>query len=316
MALNLDTQDLENYPGTTKRVTLDVDSLVPYGYEGDEQIVLTVSTTAYSNNVNRTAIQDLYITAAKSGWLKSSGLKNNSFTINASRNTMRIKLDATVSGSDGSGWYPIVLSAGSNRSGDVVAADMEVKIRELPDGVSWNVADDGFTMAYKNCSVEFNNNKFKIISGSISNYYSGDDRSSVAVTSGTSNDCSAYLGFDIPISSETIAETPIYEVSVTSPYTTPNTTLVIGQGTEVVNGEAMAITDGTNIDYFMVENVVGDITLTVASGSITHSYAAGAKVQLLRMQDPEAGPVSPYASLDALARQGVKHMVNQIDYSS
>ena len=54
MALNVDTQDLTNYPGINKRVTLEVDSLVPYGYEGDEQIVLVVSTTAYSDNTPRT----------------------------------------------------------------------------------------------------------------------------------------------------------------------------------------------------------------------------------------------------------------------
>ena len=109
MALNLDTQDLENYPGTTKRVTVDVDSLVPYGYEGDEQIVLTISTTAYSNNTNRTAIQDLYITEAKSGWLKSSGFKGSAFELDTNVNTLRIKLDTTVSGWLGDGWYNIVL---------------------------------------------------------------------------------------------------------------------------------------------------------------------------------------------------------------
>lgn len=317
MAITVDTQDLENYPGNTKRVTLDLESLVPTGYEGDEQIVMTSSTTAFSDNTLRTAIQDLYIAEAKSGWIKSSGLKLPSFTINSGQNTMRIKIDATVSGSDGSGWYPITLSNGSNMTGEIVADDMEVQIRALPDSVDWNDGDTGFVMAYRNTSVEFTSNKFKIISGSVSNYYVGDDRSSVAVASGTSNDCWTYLGFDISMASQTIAETTIYEVGLSVSYTANNTTMVIGTGTGVTAGEAMSITDGTNVDYFMVDNEVDDSTLTVASGSVPNAYTAGyAKIQLLRMQDPEAGPASAFGNVDAIGRYGIKHMINQIDYSS
>ena len=55
MALNVDTQDLVNYPGTVKRVTIDVSSIVPQGYQGDEKIVMTGATTAYSDNNNNTA---------------------------------------------------------------------------------------------------------------------------------------------------------------------------------------------------------------------------------------------------------------------
>ena len=164
MAINIDTQDLQNYPGNTKRVTVDMASLVPTGYEGDEQIVMNVSTAAYSDNDNRTAIQDLYITHVKSGWVKSSGLKTNSFTVSSSQNTMRIALDATISGANGSGWYTIELSDASNASGEVLAADMETQIRAIPDSVDWNDGDAGFILAYRNCSVEFGNNKFKIIS--------------------------------------------------------------------------------------------------------------------------------------------------------
>ena len=34
MALNIDTQDLVNYPGTTKRITADLESIVPVGKSG------------------------------------------------------------------------------------------------------------------------------------------------------------------------------------------------------------------------------------------------------------------------------------------
>ena len=50
MAINLDTQDLQNYPGTVKRVTVDQEQVVPYGFEGDEQFMLSFSTTAYRDN--------------------------------------------------------------------------------------------------------------------------------------------------------------------------------------------------------------------------------------------------------------------------
>ena len=58
MAINLDTQNLQEYPGVTKRVTLDQEQIVPYDNEGDEVFLLSFSTTAYSNNSSRTAIQD------------------------------------------------------------------------------------------------------------------------------------------------------------------------------------------------------------------------------------------------------------------
>jgi hypothetical protein len=322
MALNLDTQDLINYPGTNKRVTVDVDSLVPTGYEGDEQIVLVVSTTAYSDNTSRTAIQDLYITEAKSGWIKSSGFKGSVFQLDSTHNTFRIKIDTTVSGYGGTGYYNVVLDhdSGGNLQGDDVAADMETKIRALPDGVQWNTGDNGFIMAYKNCSVEFVNGKFKIISGSISDSYTGTDKSSVTVVSGTSNDCLTWLGFDLPISSETLAGIQIREAELTQnyPYSGDYTVMYTAGGTGATTGDAMAITDGTNTDYFIVAGT-GPATgqFTVTSGSISNTYTANAaKVQLLKMNDPDFEPTSAYETVDALARYGIKNMINQIDYSS
>jgi len=321
MAINVDTQDLINYPGNTKRVTIDMDSLVPTGYEGDEQIVMKTSTTAYSNITNRTAIQDLYITESKAGWLKSSGLVGNQFQLDSGVNEFRIKLDNTVSGSVGNGFYNIQLDHdnGNNLTGEVVAADMEIKIRELPDSTQWNSGDDGFILSYKNCSVEFTNGKFKIISGSIGTYYTGTNKTAVSVVSGTQNDCTRMLGLDLYISSEDIANTSVKEALVLQNYPLAGdyTKVYIQPGTGVVTGEAMAITDGTNIEYFRVDDVVTDTVLTVASGVLLNTYIANqAKVQLLKIQDPDAQPASPFSSVDALARYGIKYMVNQIDYSS
>jgi hypothetical protein len=317
MAITVNTQDLQNYPGINKTVTVDLTNIVPAGYEGDEQIVLVASTSAYSNATARTTIPNMYITEAKAGWLKSSGLKGSVFTLSSSANTFKIKLDATVSGSDGAGYYTVALghSNGANLSGDAVAIDMENKIRAL--SYSMVTADVGFTMAYRNCSVEFNNGRFKIISGSISNSYNGDDRSSVVVASGTSNDCYAMLGFDLPVSSETLSYTDMREALTTVDFTASGTSLMIQTGTSAAIGDAMSITDGTNVEYFVVNNVVGDATLTVTAGAIKRNYTAyKAKVQRLRVQDPENQPVSPFDSIDALARHALKNITSQIDYSA
>ena len=319
MALNVDTQDLVNYPGNNKRVTVDIDSLVPTGYEGDEQIVMVVSTTAYSDIANRTAIQDLYITEAKSGWIKSSGFKGSVFQLNSSTTTFKIKLDTTVSGYNGTGWYDVVLvhDNGANLPGADVAEDMETKIRALPTGGQWNSGDAGYMMAYKNCSVEFSSGKFKIISGSIGDSYIGTDRSSVAVASGTSNNCLDTLGFDLTISTETLAGVQVKEAEVLIEYS-GGAIIYTSGGTGAAAGDAMAIADDTNTEYFIVGavNPAGS-DITVSGTTPSNTYAAEAsKVQLLRMNDPEFEPTSPFGTVDSIGRYGLKNMINQIDYSS
>jgi hypothetical protein len=317
MAINFNTQDLQNYPGINKTVSIDLTNIVPAGYEGDEQIVLVSSTSAYADNTNRTSIPNFYVTEAKSGWIKSSGLKGGSFPLTASGNSMRIKIDATVSGSTGTGWYVIDLdhADGVQRSGDLVAADMETKIRALAGNLV--TADIGFTMAYENCSVEFENNRFKIVSGSVSNYYNGIDRSSVAVASGTSNDCTVMLGFDLPVSSETIAGIDIREALITTDLPTGSGVFYIQTGASLAAGDPIAITDGVNAaEYSLVQDVIGDSQITI-SPTFTRSYTAyKAKIQRLRMQDPENQPLSPFDSIDDIARHAIKHITSQIDYSS
>jgi hypothetical protein len=333
MALNVDTQDLVNYPGNNKRVSLDINSLVPTGYEGDEQIVMVVSTTAYSDNENRTAIQDLYITEAKSGWIKSSGFKGSVFQLDGTHTTFKIQLDSmatTGSGYNGTKWYDIVLEeeAGANLPGVTVAADIETKIRALPTdtgsypGSQWNVGDAGFIMAFKNCSVEFENGKFKIISGSISDSYLGADKSSVAVASGTANDCLSLLGFDLDINSFDLASIQVKEAEVVTTFSGgSDTILYTSGGTGASIGDAMAIVGSDGVpEYFIIESFApssNDITITVDVAALSNTYLANAaKVQLLRVNDPEFEPVSAYGTVDSIGRYGLKNMINQIDYSS
>ena len=101
------------------------------------------------------------------------------------------------------------------------------------------------------------------------------------------------------------------------PYVGDYTVLHISGGTGAITGDAMVITDGNNSDYFIVAGVPFATEITVVSGSISNSYTtAAAKVQLLKMNDPEFEPASAFGTVDSIGRYGIKNMINQIDYSS
>jgi len=326
MALNISTQDLENYPGNVKTVTVDQAQIVPTGFEGDEQFVLKFSTTAYSDNTNNTAIQDIYVTNIKTGWCKSSGFAGSGgkFSLDSTHNKLNIKIDnsATTSGIGG-GYYEITLDYNQDEtpvSGNTIAADMEEKIRAL----ILDTVDTGFSLSYKNASVEYLDGKFYIVSGSVSEYHTGNNRSSVKVLPGSTNDCSKELGFDLTIDSEALAGISIKEYYITVNYTTDTTPLTIAAGTSVDAGDCLMITDGVNTDYFTALSGTTDTSVVVpTSGNnnfvgIAHSYttASGARIQILRQQDPEGVPSAWYTDVDSITRWGIKSIVNQIDYSS
>ena len=322
MALNIDTQDIDAYPGTVKRVTVDQDQIVPTGFEGDEQFVITIGTSAYSENVARVAIADLYVTDFIAGWCKSSGFAGNGgkYTLDNTHKTLRVKMDATLSGSDGSSYYPITLEFGAAAlTGEQIAEDMETKIR----AITCVAADTGHQLAYTNASVAYTNGKFWIVSGSIGRYYTGTYRSSVVVASGLTNSCYETLGFDLNLNSQTMAGITVPESIVTSGYTVEDAALAIQTGTGVSGGDAVMITDGTNIDYFTALSGTTATSIVVATTStngevgITNDYAADvSKVQILRQQDPDVQAKSWFSNVDELIRYGIKSIVNQIDYSS
>jgi len=332
MAIRVDTQDLDNYPGTVKVVTLDQDSIVPTGEEGDEKYVLSFATTAYSDNTNNTAIQTIYVTDFKTGWCKSSGFTgvNGRFPLDSSHNKMKIKLDATVSGADGSGWYEIELyeDGGTLQPAEAVAADMETKIRAIANTI--HASDTGFMLSYMNASVEWTEGRFWIISGSVADWYSGSSgRSSVQVSAASTNDCSAMLGFDQTTNSYDLSAVSIKETILTSSYTTDTSPMSVLGGSNVTAGDCLVITDGTNTDYFTAISGTTDTSIvvpTVATHNytgITHSYSyspvvsgTGAKIQILREQDTDNDPMMYYTNVDDLVRFGIKSIINQIDYSS
>jgi len=318
--ITIDTQDLINYPGIVKRVTVDQDSIVPLDFEGDEQFMLSFTTTAYSDNTLRTRIQDYYITNFKAGWCKSSGFAGSGgkFALDSTHNSIEVRIDATTSGiSDG--YYRITLDHddGIPLDGSVIANDMGIKIRALAD--TFGSADVGFKMAYMNSVVEFTDGRFWIISGSIGNYYSGTYKTAVSVRESSVNDASALLGFNLQVTSEDIDALSINEALVTTSYTVSGTTMTISQNIGAATNDCLLITDGTNTDYFQLNSAPtgGGTVLEFDASRITHNYTANeAKVQLFRIQDPDAEPMLWFNSIDKVTRHGVKSIINQIDYSS
>lgn len=326
MAVNVSVYDLVNYPDNPKTVTVDIRTIVPLGYEGDEQWVLSFVTTAYSDNTTPTAIQDIYVQETSAGWLKSSGFVGTGgrFTIDSSTKQLGIKIDASAGPSGGSGYYTISLSEGENLTGESIASDMEEKIRALPDDASWNTSDDGYKLAYLAATVEYKNGKFWIISGSISSYYTGANRSSVKVYKITGDACFETLGFDLSVDSQTIAGTTIKEVLLASNYTGGNATMSVNTGLGVSEGDALAITDGTNTHYFTAISGTTESSLKLAIQATngfdaipsTTTYSGSvSKVQKLTLQDPENRPVSYYTNVDDIVRWGIKSIVNQVDFS-
>ena len=325
MAVNIDTQDLDNYPGTTKRVTIDLDSLVPINNEGDEQFVLSTATTAYSDNDTRTSIQAMYITDMIAGWCKSSGFAGSAgkFYLDATHRSLKVKMDATISGVDGSGYYTINLTPNDDDtpvSGEVVASELELKIRAISNNLV--PADTGFSRAYRNASVVYKNSKFWVLSGSIGSYYSGNNRSSVDIIAADTSDCTKELGFNLPTTSHALDGVAVKETLLNSNYTADTDTVSVNTGTGALAGMAFVIADGTNIDYFTALSGTTDSAIKVATlgtngfTGISNSYTAeDAKLQLLKPQDPEGTPTNWYTSIDQLVRYGIKVMANQIDYS-
>lgn len=316
MATNVTVYDLENYPDNSKTVTVDQSQVVPVGYEGDEQWVLSFVTSAYSDNTNTTAIQDIYVQEIRAGWAKSSGLvgTGGKFTLGTSSHKLGIKMDA-------SSQYYVNLDEGTNITGDGIAADMEVKIRAIPSSHLWSSSDD--SLAYKNASVEYEGGKFKIISGSVSPYYTGANRSSVNVTASGADTCYSVLGFDLGVNSETIAGVSAAEVSLAADFSSDTSPMTIGAGTGVTVGDCLMITNGTTTDYFTALSGTTDTSVVVSTTAtnkfhgVQNNYVAGeAKIQLLREQDPDQMPVSYYDTVDGIIRWGIKSIANQIDFSS
>ena len=314
MATNVTVRDLINYPDNNKSVVVDQTTVVPVGYDGDEKWVLSFTTTAYSDNTARTAIQDIYVQEMNCGWLKSSGLTSlTGYKTSASSKTLGVKMD------NSSGYYYVQLEedlAGAN----TIADALEAAIQNVPNvSGTWNTADD--ELAYRNAMVEYLNGKFYIVSGNFSKYYTGTRRSSVKVMASGVDTFYTDLGFDLSVDSESIAGSSILEGVLSVDYTAGSADLYISIGS-CVSGTCAVITDGTNTDYFPILAVSGThLTVpTVASNGfdgVTNSYTAlESKIQVMSYQDPNQRPLLFHNTVDSVVRWGINSLANQIDFSS
>jgi hypothetical protein len=317
MAINVTIRDVENYPDISKTVTVDQTTMVPVGSYGDEKWLLSFVTSAYSDNVARTGIQNIYVQEMKAGWVKSSGLVDFGSTVVVSATSKTLGID--IDNSTGA-WYYIELTEGVYGP-DALARDMEDLIRSIPDGSLWNSNDD--PLAYINAQVEYSNGKFKIVSGSVASEYTGTSQTSVEVTYSGSDTLYYDVGFDLGIDSYTIATTGTNERLVTSAVVSGTDTVVITTTAGLSAGDCMAITDNVNTDYFQIIDVVSLTDLTVASGTgfdaIHNDYnisVTPAKVQLLRVSDVDQEPSQYHDMVDSIMRWGIMSVTNQIDFSS
>jgi hypothetical protein len=306
MALSIKVRDLEVAPGTEKTVTLDLKQLVPNENEGDEKFVTSAETTAVSK-IDGATITPIYLREFKAGYSKSSGAVIPPFDIDSSNNIMNVGIDESAA-------TPIILASGTGLSGDDVARDLEAKISAL---AATGGVKEGH-LGYLNVLVEFANNKFKIISGTVSNSYTGSGRSSVTITSGALNDAAGDLGFDIPTESLTISVKRAFETVLASGYTAAGASMVVGNVHDYAAGEAFTISDGSNREYFVASAVSGTTNTVYISnsGGLSNSYAAGAIVQKIFERDAESELASPYEDIDALVRFQLRSVTNEIDFTS
>lgn len=300
MAITETVRDVDNYPNKTKTVVLDLQKIIPIDNEGDEVYVINSTTTAVKPG--NTAISQVFIREYKAGYARSSGLKSPPYNISGSNNALRISID-------GSSLRNLTLTSGTGLSGEDVARDLESQITSL---AASGQLESGNT-AYLNTTVDFKNNKFLVVAGSISNTFTGVGRSSVTISSGTSNDATSSLGFDIYTSSEALAGMQAVEASLTATYSGVGD-LQVNNTTGLAAGQAFVIMSSANKEYFVASGV-GANSIGVTSGSITNTYPTGSLVQKIYERDAELTVASPYEDIDSIVRFALRGTANQIDFS-
>lgn len=306
MAVNVTVFDLVNFPNNSKTVTVDLTEVVPLGNAGEDSWVFTASTTATASG--GATIQKLYINNTRLGWAKSSGLKTGPYDVTSSKRHLKIAIDEDIGDAVELG---LAWNDSLPLSGDDIAEDIQAKLN--------NAASSGGSKAgnlsYLNATCIYEDNTFQIISGTASSSYTGTNKSSVAVADGTTTTGLAEeLGFNIPVTSETLASTEIKQTSLSTAYTSPGSTaLTVANSGRIAGGDVVAITDGTNTEYRGVESAVGT-SVTLSSG-VANTYAAGSKVQVVKLQDSTAEPPPAFSNIDSYVKFGIATIVNQIDFS-
>lgn len=301
MAINETVRDIENNPSRTKTVTLDLQKIVPLDNQGDEAYVLNSTSTA--TKIGGGTALPIFVREFKAGYCQSSGFKNPPFNITGTNNAMKVSIDGSVE-------RTIILANGTGLTGENVANDIQSKINAL----AGTGQVEQYNLAFLNATVEFINNRFRIVSGSISNTYTGVGRTSVDVAAGDSNDASVTLGFDKKVVSEDIASKQATETILSSGYTASGTSLTVESTTGLTNGEAFSIYDGVNREYFVASGISSN-TIGIVGSGLGNNYASGSVVQKIFERDPIADLASPYENIDSVVRFSLRSIANQLDFS-
>ncbi len=308
MAISELLRNLESYPSKTKTVVLDLQKVIPIDNNGDEIYVISATPSPTTMvGIGGGSINPVFIREFKSGYCKSSGFKNPPYTVTSGNSKLRVSID-------GSSYYEITLSSGSGLTGEDVARDLQTQITAIGgDGAS----EEG-NAAFLNTSVKYENGRFVVIAGSVSNTFTGVGKSSVQILPGTSGDASATLGFDIPVVSELIASSTATETVLVSGYTAnTGNTLVVDSVQDLSTGMAFTISDGTNREYFVASGIVGNsiyFSSATVSG-LSNSYAIGSIIQKIFERDADSDLASPHVDIDAIVRFALQGIGSQIDFS-
>ncbi len=319
MAVNVTVRDIVNFPGgTAKTVTVDIIQIVPVAGnpEGDEIWVSSSTTTATASGGG--SIENIFKNEMKRGFLKSSGLVSGLVNIPSSAGfKVAIDEDSVSAGVD------IVLDSADNRLLGDIAQDIENKI-QAEAVIGGGGAKIG-NLSYLNCQVRFVNSKFQIESGTLSDTYTGDGKSSVEIDAPDSGvDIRATLGLDITISSALLAARQIVESDLIVAYSSGDI-LEVTSTAGLSAGAVIKILDDTNSQNVVLSGVGiagglpgSQMRFVTASGVTTGletSYAIGSVVRLLHEVDV-ADPVSATDTVDELYRFQIDSLVNQIDFSA
>lgn len=165
-----------SYPNNTKTVTIDLVSRIPVGQDGDEKYILSISTTAYSDNTNRTSINPVYIHDIKRGWAQSHVI---STPVTTAGGTLTVAIDEADSGA-----MSVTVESGTY-TGPLLADHIESAIRTTASGSKASASN---YRGYADCAVEFEDSRITIKSGSVKGSFNSStwsEVSSVHVTGGT-----------------------------------------------------------------------------------------------------------------------------------
>lgn len=303
MAVNVTVFDLVNFPNNPKTVTVDITELVPLGNAGEDTWVLSAITSATASG--GAAIQRLYISDTSFGWAKSNNLNSGPFDVTDSQKHLKVAIDEDIASA-----VEIELATSAQQiGGNAVADDMQTKLGDTARTGGGKVGN----LAYLNATVTFVDGVFQIISGSAAGSFTGATRSSVDVADGASTTgLSAELGFDILVTSETLAAAPPTQTSLSANYTS-GTSITIANSGFITGGDCIAVSDGTNTEFRGIESGVGTV-VTLSSG-LANSYVSGSVIQVLTQQDPAGVPVSALTTVDDYVKFSIASLTNQIDFS-